>query len=112
MPFIHIITNTTISKQQETTVKSKLGETIALLPGKSEQWLMVCIEPERALYFRGSDSEKIAYVEVNVYGTVSRSAADSLTAAISEILAQELAIQQSYIKYEEAEIWGWNGSNF
>ena len=112
MPFININTNTAISKQQETAVKTRLGKAIELLPGKSEGWLMVGFEPERPLYFRGSGSEKIAFVEVSVYGKVSRPASDRLTAAITEILEQELGIEQSYIKYEEVEICGFNGSNF
>ena len=112
MPFININTNVAVSKQQEVAVKTKLGKAIELLPGKSESWLMVGFEAEHPLYFRGSDSERIAFVEVSVYGKVSRSAADRLTAAITEILGQELGIEQSYIKYEEVEIWGWNGSNF
>ena len=112
MPFININTNVSVSKQQEVAVKSRLGKAIELIPGKSENWLMVGFEGEHPLYFRGSDKEKIAFVEVSVFGRVSRPAADKLTAAISEILEQELGIQQSYIKYEEAEIWGWNGSNF
>ena len=112
MPFININTNVSVSKEKEASIKTKLGKAIELIPGKSENWLMVGFEPEHPLYFRGSDSERIAFVEVSVYGRVSRQAADKLTAAITEILEQELDIQQSYIKYEEAEIWGWNGSNF
>lgn len=112
MPFININTNVLVSKEQEVAVKSRLGKAIELIPGKSENWLMVGFEPERPLYFRGSDSERIAFVEVSVYGRISRPAADQLTSAITAILEQELAIGQSYIKYEEAEIWGWNGSNF
>ncbi|MBQ9901460.1 MAG: hypothetical protein IJM51_03625 [Clostridia bacterium] len=112
MPFININTNVSISKPQEVAVKTRLGKVIELIPGKSESWLMVGFEGDHPLYFRGSGSEKIAFVEVSVFGRVNRAAADKLTAAITEILEQELGIQQSYIKYEEAEIWGWNGSNF
>lgn len=112
MPFVNIKTNASVSKPQEIAVKTGLGKAIELLPGKSENWLMVGFEPECPLYFRGSDSEKIAYVEVNVFGKVSRPAADRLTAAITDLLERELGIRQVYIKYEEAEIWGWNGSNF
>ncbi len=112
MPFININTNFSVSKEQEVAVKTRLGKAIELIPGKSESWLMVGFEGEHPLYFRGSDSERIAFVEVSVYGRVSKQAADRLTAAITDILEQELAIQQSYVKYEEAEIWGWNGSNF
>lgn len=112
MPFININANTSVSKEQEVAVKSRLGQAISLLPGKSEQWLMVGFEPETPLYFRGDGSQKIAFVDVSVYGTVSRPAADRLTAAITEILREELGIEQVYIKYGEVEIWGYNGSNF
>ncbi len=112
MPFINTKTNVTVSKQQEMAVKCRLGEAIRLLPGKSESWLMVGFEPEQSLYFRGSDSERIAFVEVSVYGKLNKSACDKLTEAIDEILSQELGIQQSYIKYEEVAVWGFNGSNF
>jgi hypothetical protein len=30
-----------LSKEKEESIKKKLGEAIALIPGKSEQWLMV-----------------------------------------------------------------------
>ena len=57
MPFINNKTNVPISKAQEISVKEKLGQAISLLPGKSENWLMVGFEPECPLYFRGSDKE-------------------------------------------------------
>lgn len=112
MPFINTKTNVPVSKEQEIAVKTRLGEAISLLPGKSEAWLMVGFEPECALYFRGSDRENIAFVEVKVYGKLSKPACGELTAAITDILREELAIEQVYIKYEEVAIWGFNGSNF
>ncbi len=112
MPFINTKTNVPISKAQEISVKEKLGQAISLLPGKSENWLMVGFEPECPLYFRGSDKEKIAFVEVKIYGKAAKPACDKLTAAITGILAQELGVEQVYIKYEEVGIWGFNGSNF
>lgn len=112
MPFINTKTNVPISKEKEIAVKTRLGQAIALLPGKSENWLMVGFEPETPLYFRGSDSENIAFVDVSVYGRLSKPACDKLTAAITEILREELDIHQIYVKYGEVEIWGFNGSNF
>ena len=112
MPFINTKTNVPVSEAQEESIKDKLGQAISLLPGKSESWLMVGFEPECRLYFRGSNKEKIAFVEVKIYGKAAKSACDRLTAAITDILAQELGIQQVYIKYEEVAVWGFNGSNF
>lgn len=112
MPFINVKTNVSISKEEEIAIKSKLGKAISLIPGKSENWLMVGFQPECSLYFRGNSSEKIAFVEVKIYGGAPKSACDKTTAEITDILKEEIGIEQIYIKYEEAEIWGFNGSNF
>ena len=45
MPFINVKTNQAVSKEQQTAIKAGLGKAITALPGKSEQWLMVGIEP-------------------------------------------------------------------
>ncbi len=112
MPFINTKTNMKISKEKEIAIKTRFGQAISLIPGKSENWLMVGFEPETPLYFRGSDSEKIAFVDVSVYGRLSKSVCDKLTSEITKILRDELEIEQVYIKYGEVEIWGFNGSNF
>lgn len=112
MPFINIKTNVHISKENEIAIKTRLGKAISILPGKSENWLMVGFEPETPLYFRGNGNQKIAFVDVSVYGTLSKSACDKLTSEITGILREELGIEQVYIKYGEVEIWGFNGSNF
>ncbi len=112
MPFINTKTNVSVPKEKEIAVKTRLGQAISLLPGKSEQWLMVGFEPETPLYFRGNGDQKIAFVDVSIYGSASKAACDKLTAAITAILREELDIEQVYIKYGEVEIWGFNGSNF
>ena len=66
MPNIAVKTNVSISKEKETLLKSKLGQAIALLPGKSESWLMTGFEDGYHLYFRGDNSQPTAFVEVMV----------------------------------------------
>ena len=41
MPFIELKTSVSISKEKEAELKSAFGEAIAIIPGKSEQWLML-----------------------------------------------------------------------
>ena len=41
MPFIQLKTNAEINENDEKLIKSKLGELITIIPGKSENWLMV-----------------------------------------------------------------------
>ncbi len=114
MPFINSKITNKITKEQETEIKTRLGQTIALIPGKSEQWLMLAFEPETAMYFRGDNSEAIAFVEVSVYGNENSEAFEQLTAAICNIYKEVLNIAPDhvYVKYETTKNWGWNGANF
>jgi len=113
MPFINVKTNACISQESETLIKSKLGEAIKIV-GKSEAWLMINFEDKQKMYFRGDNSSNMAFVQVDLYGSTNRSAYNSMTGAITEILNKELNIQTDkiYVKYSEIENWGYNGSNF
>lgn len=114
MPYIRTTVSKELTAQNKENLKAKLGEAIALIPGKSEAWLMLAFDDNISMYFKGDCSQDYAYLEVNLFGTTSDAAYDRLTAALSEIVNEELGIDRAniYIKYEEAEHWGWNGSNF
>ena len=92
MPFINSKVTVKMSPETKERVKSRLGEAIAIIPGKSESWLMVGFEDEYDLYFKGNRDKETAFVEVKIFGSAS---ADRI-----------------YIKYEEVANWGWNGNNF
>ena len=113
MPFIKVMTNESVSKENKALIKTALGQAIALIPGKSEDWLMVGIEPEYTLYFRGEDVPA-AMVEVSIFGSPDSSALDTLTEKICQILNVTLSIEPTriYVKYSSTSYWGWNGSNF
>ena len=114
MPFIGSKVTVKISNEKEEIIKKKLGEAIKLIPGKSETFLMVGFQNEYSLYFGGEKLEKGAFIEVKIFGKTSKEAYANLTAAICTIYEEELGIPQNkiYVKYEEVENWGWNGSNF
>ena len=114
MPFIETKVNVKISKEKEEILKGKFGEAIELIPGKSENWLMLSFHDECNLYFKGTNEHGIAFVEVKLFGKATKAAYDKLTAAITDIVNQELNISpdQIYVRYEETEYWGWNGNNF
>ena len=40
MPFIKVMTNESVSKENKALIKTALGQAIALIPGKSEDWLL------------------------------------------------------------------------
>lgn len=114
MPMIITKTNATISKEQEATLTRAFGEAITLLPGKTEQWLMLSFEDGVRMAFRGSSECELCYVEVNLLGAAPREAYDKLTARLCELIHDTLGIPTDgiYVKYEEAETWGYDGFNF
>ena len=114
MPYIRTTVSKELTSQNKENLKAKLGEAIALIPGKSEAWLMLAFEDNISMYFKGDGTQDYAYLEVSIFGSTSDAAYDRLTAALSEIINEELGIDRAniYIKYEEANHWGWNGANF
>ena len=114
MPFIGSKVTVKISPEKEKVIKERLGKAIELIPGKSETFLMVGFEDEYKLYFAGEKLEKGAFIEIKIFGKVSKDAFDKMTAAVCKIYEEELGIPQNkiYVKYEEVENWGWNGKNF
>ncbi len=113
MPFINTKYSGDIAPEQENNIKAALGEAVSII-GKSENWLMVGFEPNCTLYFKGEKSEKLAFVDVSLYGSASDSAYEKFTAAVCKILADNLGVPSDnvYVKYSPTAHWGWNGGNF
>lgn len=109
MPFIEVKTNQTIDK----AVKSELGNAITAIPGKSEAWLMVSLEENKKMYFKGSD-EPCAMFDVSIFGSASDSAYDDLTKRLCDISQKYLGVSpdRTYVKYTEISHWGYNNFNF
>jgi phenylpyruvate tautomerase PptA (4-oxalocrotonate tautomerase family) len=114
MPYINTKTTVSINEEKREIIKKKLGEAIELIPGKSENWLMISFDDNSTMYFKGSKEKPLAFVEVKIFGKSSEDAYQKLTKAITEIIETELGIQPdcTYVKYEEVSTWGWNGNNF
>lgn len=113
MPYIKTRTNTTITVEQEQKIKEELGRAISLL-GKSESWLMLDFESNCHMFFRGTNGEKIAYIDVKIYGHGTRESFNNMTSEITRIITTNLDIPKEniYISYQEFDNWGNNGVNF
>ena len=114
MPYINTTTTKTLDKATRDEIKTALGQIIAEIPGKTENWLMLGFSEGVPMYFRGDDSADSAYVEVSILGRADVDAYERITARICELFESKLGISPDrvYVKYEEAEYWGWNGANF
>ena len=107
MPFIFSKVNIPISKGQELALKARLGRAIALVPGKSEEYLLAGFEDGCHLYLRGKDNEPIAYVEVDIFGNEEHWGYDRLTAAITEMFGEILGIAPDHVYVNYRDIPGW-----
>lgn len=109
MPFIEVKTNQKIDKD----IKSQLGKAITAIPGKSEAWLMVSLEGEKEMYFKGSD-EPCAMFDVSIFGSASNEAYDDLTKRLCRLSEKYLSVSpdRTYVKYTEIDHWGYNNFNF
>lgn len=114
MPYIETKTTAKISPEQEAAIRAELGKAIELIRGKSEQWLMLSFFDECRMAFQGTTDPDIAIVEVKIFGSAKESEYNALTARITEILTNHLAIQpyRIYVKYDEVDTWGYAGENF
>lgn len=114
MPFIISRTNVTISDEQERQLKILLGKAIALVPGKSEQSLMLVFESTRHMWLWGDNSSPSAYIEVSVWDNEQHRGYKLLTAEITRIFNHVLGIkpQNIYLRYADIPCWGTAGMTF
>ncbi len=114
MPFIRTHFTGTITPAQEAALKEGFGKAIALLPGKTQRWLMVEFADNCRIWFQGGNEAPLAMVEVSVFGSSTDAAYEKLTAEITRLLTGELNLKPEniYVKYAETSHWGWNGGNF
>lgn len=111
MPYIRTSTNIKIENDKLNTLKSKYGNAIRLM-GKSEDWLMLEFNDNVNMYFKGSNEDAVAFVDVKVLGNVNNS--NEMTKELTNIISSELGIIPSkiYIAYQGYSDWGFNGNNF
>ena len=113
MPNMHFYTNLSLDKATKDEIKAAFAEAIAIIPGKSEKWLMVIIEDETSMYLGGSDAP-CAMVSVELLGSADGETYEKVTAAVTAKLAKLLPLSPDriYTKYSEYRHWGFNGEHF
>ena len=94
MPFIDVKLSKKITDEEKEQLKSDLGGAVAIMH-KSESYLMVGIADGYDLYFAGKKLENGAFVSVSVFGKVSPSDAEKMTAKICGILNGRFSVSGS-----------------
>lgn len=114
MPYINSKLTVKLSEEDREHLKSQMGEIIATIPGKSEEWLMVSFDDNETIYFRGNKMEKAAYIEVKIFGTTEREYKNKITDLICSLYEAKLNIPKDsiYVIFSEVSDWGFNGELF
>lgn len=109
MPYISFKTNHKLTLRQENIIKSRTGELISLIPGKSEKSLMIHMEDDQIMYFRGEETVCMM-ISVNLYGTAEYEDKKKLTEALIQMISETTKIEPNniYVTINEYENWGLN----
>ena len=88
-----------------------MGKAIELVPGKSEEYLLLEFEDQCRLWLRGNNEEPIAYIEAAIFGNEAHYGYDAFTAEVTRIFADTLNISPDhiYLKFEDIPAWGVQG---
>ena len=111
MPFIKAKVSCPVSPEQESELKTGMGKAIELVPGKSEEYLLLEFEENCRLWLRGKNDEPIVYIEAAIFGNKMHYGYDAFTAEVTKLFAKVLNIRPDhiYIKYEDIIAWGVQG---
>lgn len=114
MPFIDTKTTVKITETEKEELSKIYAQAMQKNLSKSEQWLMLNFADQQRMIFASDSRTPAAILEVKILGSKQRDAYEALTAELCREVSKVLKIDASriYVKYEEAELWGWNGSLF
>ena len=108
MPYISFKTNHKLTLRQENTIKSKSGELISLIPGKTEKALMIHMEDDQIMYFKGEETPCMM-IEINLYKSAEFND-KKLTEAMIQMIHETTKIEADniYVIFHEFDHWGLN----
>lgn len=116
MPFIQVLTNAELTRDDERKIKTALARVLEDVAKKPEQWLMVHIQGSQALFFQGSHEQRNAYMEVKYIGSFTNAVREQVVKAAAKILKEVAAVSPDrlYVHFDESggSDWGWNNSLF
>lgn len=114
MPYLKLNTNVSLASSSSSELAAELSRQVTQITGKPERYVMIEVNTDKIMRFAGN-TEPLAYLECKSIG-LSQIQAKSLSASITQLLTEKLAIDgdRVYIEFSNCapEWWGWNGSTF
>ena len=111
MPFIKSKVSCKVSLEKESELKVRLGQAIEIIPGKSEQYLLLEFEDNCHLWLRGKNDKPIAYIEAAIFGNEDHRQFSNFSASVTKIYNKVLNIpvENIHIKFEDIVSWSVGG---
>ncbi len=113
MPFISFTTNHKLTLRQENDIAKKTGELITILPGKKEENLMLHLEDNQIMYFRGEDIPCMM-IAVKLYRSIDFESKKKFTEELTKMIKDttNIDIKDIYVSFDEYQNWGKQGTLF
>lgn len=110
MPYISFKTTKVLTLQQELDLKTMAGRLISLLPNKTEDYLMIHIEDNQLMYFKGKEIDCMM-ITCKVYGHPELSYKQEF---VKELMKEaeritKIPVDNQYLTFSEEDHWGMNG---
>ena len=101
MPFIVSRVNIETTREQKIAIKEGIGTLIELIPGKTEERVVLALEDSIFLAAAGNCDEPIAFIEVNVLNHRHHAGFDLFAQSVTELYGKILGIpaKNVYIKF-------------
>lgn len=114
MPYIEAKLSIKLDENQKNDLQLKLANAVSSAFSKPTSYIMTNIEDKKSLFMGGNKADKGAYITIRSLGSVSRSACQTATKDICDLLINNYELNGSniYITYHPVDMWGWNSSMF
>ena len=111
MPFISFTTNHKLTLRQENEITKRTGELISILPGKKEENLMLHLEDNQIMYFRGEDIPCMM-IAVKLYNKVDLNAKKEFTEKLVVMIKEttNIDVDDIYVSFDEYPNGGKQGT--
>lgn len=106
MPYVHMSIAKKLSDEQKEAIKASIGRLIEILPNKSEKVMMIRLDDDLQMYYRGV-RENCAYVNVCLYLTSQDQKKGEFGSAFVESLSALAGIDICNIYLSFSEFGNW-----
>ncbi len=112
MPYIEVTLSKSLNAQEKDQLKSKLGELISIIPGKTESVLMIHINEDASLYFGGEKNDTIAYMVIKLYKESAFEHKAAFAKQVYAYMEQACGVSPDsfFLNFEVHNAWGFHGA--